>query len=102
MGRVYDTYEMEKNLNDLQKIMLSTFEKMPKDRRWSSLDLCRQVGRDIDRPGIRGIMVAAYRAGVPAYIPAFTDSELGLDLAPNSHLKFLQRPILVANFLASS
>jgi deoxyhypusine synthase len=80
-NRVYDTYEMEKNLNDLQKIMISTFERMPKDRRWSSMDLCRQIGQDLDQKGRRGIMVSAYRAGVPIYIPAFTDSELGLDMA---------------------
>ncbi len=80
-NRVYDTYEMEKNLNDLQKIMVSTFDKMPKDRRWSSVDLCRQIGLDLDRPGVRGIMVSAFRQGCPIYIPAFSDSELGLDFA---------------------
>lgn len=80
-NRVYDTYEMEKNLNDLQKVMMATFDRMPTDRRWSSVDLCRQIGRDLDQPGRRGIMVGAYRRGVPVYIPAFTDSELGLDVA---------------------
>ena len=80
-NRVYDTYEMEQNLNDLQRHMVSTFNKMPTDRRWSSVDLCRQIGEDLDKPGVRGIMVAAARRDVPVYIPAFTDSELGLDLA---------------------
>jgi deoxyhypusine synthase len=80
-NRVYDTYEMEKNLNDLQKHMLATFDKMPTDRRWGSWELCRKIGEDLDKPGIRGIMVAAARKRVPIYIPAFTDSELGLDLA---------------------
>jgi deoxyhypusine synthase len=80
-NRVYDTYEMEQNLNDLQRHMVQTFEKMPTDRRWSSWELCRKIGEDLDRPGVRGIMVSAARKRVPIYIPAFTDSELGLDLA---------------------
>lgn len=80
-NRVYDTYEMEKNLNDLQKLMVATFDRMPTDRRWSSIDLCRQIGQDLDRPGVRGILVSAFRAGCPIYIPAFSDSELGLDFA---------------------
>ncbi|MEC8422758.1 MAG: deoxyhypusine synthase family protein, partial [Myxococcota bacterium] len=80
-NRVYDTYEMEQNLNDLQRHMVQTFDTMPTDRRWGSWELCRRIGEDLDRPGIRGIMVSAARRNVPIYIPAFTDSELGLDLA---------------------
>lgn len=80
-NRVYDTYEMEKNLNDLQKHMLASFDRMPTDRRWGSWELCRTIGENLDKPGVRGIMVAAARKRVPIYIPAFTDSELGLDLA---------------------
>lgn len=80
-NRVYDTYEMEKNLNALQKHMLRSFDKMPTDRRWGSWELCRKIGEDLEKPGVRGIMVAAARKRVPIYIPAFTDSELGLDLA---------------------
>jgi len=80
-NRVYDTYEMEKNLDQLQRLMVAVFKTMPTDRRWSSWELCRAIGAHLDRPGTRGIMVAAARSGVPIYIPAFTDSELGLDLA---------------------
>ena len=89
-NRVYDTYEMEKNLNDLQRLMVATFDRMPTDRRWASVDLCRQIGKDLDRPGTRGIMVSAYRMGVPVYIPAFSDSELGLDLGVWSMARLLR------------
>ena len=80
-NRVYDTYEMEKNLNDLQKVMIRVFEKMPTDRPWSSWLLCRETGRLLQRPGVRGIMASCFENNVPIYIPAFSDCELGLDLA---------------------
>lgn len=79
-NRVYDTYEAEQNLNDLELLLREVFKLMPKDRRWSSWELCRKVGKVLEQPGRRGIMVAAYRAGVPIYIPAFSDSEMGLDV----------------------
>jgi deoxyhypusine synthase len=80
-NRVYDTYEMERNLNQLHALMTSVFEAMPTDRRWSSRDLCAETGRRLVRPGVRGIMASCHARGVPIYIPAFTDCELGLDLA---------------------
>ncbi len=79
-NRVYDTYEAEQNLNDLEALLRQVFELMPTDRRWSSRELCAKVGEVLDQPGRRGIMVAAYRNDVPIYIPAFTDSEMGLDV----------------------
>ena len=33
------------------------------------------------RPLARAILRSAYRKNVPVYVPAFTDSELGLDFA---------------------
>ena len=48
----------------------------------SSVILCRELGRYLaeqDRPA--GILRNAYLKGVPVFIPAFTDSELGLDMA---------------------
>lgn len=80
-NRVYDTYEMERNLNEVQSLMVDAYEAMPDDRRWASYELCRETGRMLDRPGVRGIMAACHRDGVPIYVPAFTDSELGLDMA---------------------
>lgn len=80
-NRVYDTYELERNLNDLEKLMEGVFAVMPTDRRWATWELCRETGRRLSRPGVRGIMASAYEHGVPIYIPAFTDCELGLDLA---------------------
>src|SRR5258708_38806394 len=35
----------------------------------------------------RGILKSAYENGVPVFVPAFTDSELGLDTALNNRLR---------------
>jgi deoxyhypusine synthase len=80
-NRVYDTYEPEKNLNDLSELLHRVFERMPKDRRWASRELLQEVGRYLEPSGRRGIMSTCSRNNVPVYVPAFTDSELALDMA---------------------
>ena len=90
-NRVYDTYEMEKNLNDLERHLnkiLGRFCQQPAPRdasggplAFGSHHLCSELGRQLDKHGVSGIVVAAHRAGVPIFIPAFTDSELGLNVA---------------------
>ncbi|RME23072.1 MAG: deoxyhypusine synthase [Deltaproteobacteria bacterium] len=80
--RVYDTYELEANLNDLERILHhEVFPRLVPGERFGSRHLCRLIGEALAKPGVRGIMASAWRAGVPIYIPAFTDSELGLDVA---------------------
>ena len=37
--------------------------------------------------GERGILKSAYEKGVPVFVPAFTDSEMGLDTALNNRLR---------------
>jgi len=80
-NRVYDTYEPEKNLNDLSDLLHEVFLKMPTDRRWASRELLSEIGAHLAPSGKRGIMSTCYREGVPVYVPAFSDSELALDMA---------------------
>jgi deoxyhypusine synthase len=58
--------------------------------------LCDRLGRYLieQQPG-RGILKSAVERGVPVYIPAFTDSELGLDFAlHNRRKRALGRPTI--------
>lgn len=81
-NRVYDTYEMEQNLNQLQRLLKGAFLALrARQERFGSRDICEEIGRTLCKPGVRGIMASCYRKGVPIYIPAFSDSELGLDTA---------------------
>jgi deoxyhypusine synthase len=82
-NRVYDTLEMEKNLNHIEEIISRVLDRIDlKKIPLSSEIFCREVGKYLtevtDHPGI---LKNAYLKGVPVYIPAFTDSELGLDMA---------------------
>jgi len=81
-NRIYDTLEMEANLDYAEDVFRSVLEKLDQDQVWSSAGLCRELGKYLsEHSGAPGILRNAYLKGVPVFIPAFTDSELGLDLA---------------------
>jgi len=81
-NRIYDTLEMEANLDYAEEVMREVLKKLDHQEVWCSSSLCRELGRHLagltDQPGL---LRNAFLKGVPVYIPAFTDSELGLDLA---------------------
>lgn len=81
-NRVYDTLEMESNLNYVEHVMASTLKRLDADQPLSSELLTHELGRTlVDEHHGTGILKSAYLKGVPVYIPAFTDSEMGLDVA---------------------
>ena len=81
-NRIYDTLEMEANLDYAEEVFREVLEGIDREKVWCSSSLCRELVRHLaehtDQPGI---LRNAYVKGVPVFIPAFTDSELGLDLA---------------------
>ena len=87
-NRVYDTIELEKNLDDVERILGLVLEGVEPGSVLSSQRICELLGRHLEEqvPG-RAILASASRKGVPVYVPAFTDSELGLDLAIHNHLR---------------
>jgi deoxyhypusine synthase len=82
-NRVYDTLEMEGNLNDVEQLVASVLsEEKPADGVWSSATFCQAIGKKLDHEDHgRGILRSAFQQNVPVFIPAFTDSEMGLDVA---------------------
>jgi len=81
-NRVYDTLEMEANLNSVERVVSETLRRVPKGAVLYSEYLTRELGRTLAEsyPG-EGILKSAYLQKVPVYVPAFTDSELGLDIS---------------------
>ena len=81
-NRVYDTLEMEANLNDVEEFNARALKRLGEDRELSSEIVCRTLGELLaeDSDGA-GVLRSAFLKNVPVYVPAFTDSELGLDLA---------------------
>ncbi len=79
--RVYDTLELEKNLDDLEKVIDQIFEDIDPRIVLSSRYLNEKIGKHLSlNIKQRSILKSAYQKGVPVYVPAFSDSELGLDL----------------------
>ncbi|HUG18931.1 MAG TPA: deoxyhypusine synthase family protein [Planctomycetaceae bacterium] len=82
-NRIYDTLEMEENLNSVERLMSHVLDHAePEDGVWSSARLCREIGRVLHNQNEGpGILKSAFERNVPVFIPAFTDSELGLDVS---------------------
>ena len=81
--RVYDTLELEKNLDDIDYIVREVVEEIPEEQVLCSHLIMAELGRYLDEnlaPDARAILRSCYRMNVPVYIPAFTDSEIGLDV----------------------
>jgi deoxyhypusine synthase len=81
-NRIYDTIELESSLDDMERIFREVMEKAGKGASFGSFELNWLIGEylasstDVNQ---RGILKSAYLKKVPVYVPAFTDSELGLD-----------------------
>jgi len=81
-NRVYDTLEMEANLNQTEATIRQVFERLDWSRPVASWEINREIGRRLLEEGqMPSVLGCACDRGVPVYVPALTDSELGLDLS---------------------
>ena len=81
-NRVYDTLEMEANLNYVEEFSRKALDELGGEAELSSEIVCRALGRVLsEQKDGSGVLRSAYLKKVPVYVPAFTDSELGLDLS---------------------
>ncbi len=81
-NRVYDTLEMEANLNYVEEFTSKALDRLAGERELSSEIVNRSLGEVLaEDPHGTGVLRSAFLKGVPVYVPAFTDSELGLDLS---------------------
>jgi deoxyhypusine synthase len=88
-NRVYDTLEPERNLDDVEEVLSEILEKWDHNEVVCSYKLNHVIGEHLAKRSKeeRGILKSAYEKGVPVFVPAFTDSELGLDLALNNRIR---------------
>jgi deoxyhypusine synthase len=92
-NRVYDTLEPEQNLDDVERVMAAVFGGWDADEVMCSYKLNRAIGAHLAKraKGERGILKSAYEKNVPVFVPAFSDSELGLDYALTNRERDKQR-----------
>jgi deoxyhypusine synthase len=87
-NRVYDTLEMEANLTRAQETIDAVLADLDRSEPIGSCELNRRIGRRlVERGQEPSILGSAYRRGVPVYVPALTDSELGLEMASHFLLR---------------
>src|SRR3989338_2634202 len=80
--RVYDTLESEANLDECAEILLKVLVSMDHNKTTCSYEINRELGRYLHKHVTgRGILKSAFEKNIPVYIPAFTDSEFGLEFA---------------------
>jgi len=88
-NRVYDTLEPEQNLDDVERVMAEVLQNWDHSEVMCSYKLNHAIGEFLARHAKdqRGILKSAYEKGVPVFVPAFTDSELGLDVALHNRMR---------------
>ena len=88
-NRVYDTLEPEQNLDDVEEVMSAVLEAWDHNEVMCSYKLNHAIGAYLAKhaAGERGILRSAFDMGVPVFVPAFSDSEIGLDTALNNRLR---------------
>ena len=82
LNRVTDTLEPETNLDTVEEVIGKVIEKIDGKPTLSPTELNRLIGKHLaeNYPNDRGILKSAYLHGVPVFVPAFVDSELGNDI----------------------
>jgi deoxyhypusine synthase len=87
-NRVYDTLEPEQNLDDVEEVMSMVLEGWDHNDVMCSYKLNHAIGAYLAKNvHERGILKSAHDKGVPVFVPAFSDSEMGLDTALNNRLR---------------
>ncbi|MGH9741345.1 MAG: deoxyhypusine synthase family protein [Candidatus Acidiferrum sp.] len=81
-NRVYDSLEPEVNLDHVEEMMDHVLGKWDADEDVSSWRIHQRIGEELHKQKAgRGILKSAYEHDVPVFVPAFSDSELGIDFA---------------------
>jgi len=87
-NRVYDTLEPEANLDFVERIVAEILKNWDANEVVASHKLNRSIGQHLSKNvKDRGILKSAYEKSVPVFVPAFSDSEMGLDFALHNRMR---------------
>jgi len=87
-NRVYDSLEPESNLDHVEEVVDGILNEWDPDEVVCTWKFHKRIGELLHKnmKG-RGILKSAYEHNVPVFVPAFSDSELGLDFALNQYAR---------------
>jgi deoxyhypusine synthase len=82
-NRVYDSLEPEVNLDHVEEVMQRVLNEWDAEEIVCSWKIHRRIGEYLHKhfADRRGILKSAFEHNVPVFVPAFSDSELGIDFA---------------------
>jgi len=82
-NRVYDSLEPEVNLDHVEEVMQRVLNEWDAEELVCSWKIHRRIGEYLHKHFVdrRGILKSAFEHNVPVFVPAFSDSELGIDFA---------------------
>jgi deoxyhypusine synthase len=87
-NRVYDSLEPETNLDHVEQVVDGILDKWDPAEAMCSWKLHQRIGEFLTKNSKgRGILKSAFEHKVPVFVPAFSDSELGLDFALNQYAR---------------
>ena len=95
-NRVYDSLEPELNLDAVEEVVQEVLETWDAKETVCSYKINRRIGEYLAaHTKGRGILKSATEKNVPVFVPAFTDSELGIDFALHQRVRKEEgRPLL--------
>lgn len=87
-NRVYDSLEPELNLDHVEEVMQHILDGWDAREAVCSWKINRRIGEYLLRKAKgRGILKSCAAKNVPVFVPAFTDSELGIDFALHQRVR---------------
>src|ERR1700721_2063063 len=87
-NRVYDSLEPEVNLDHVEEVMQEILAGWDANEVVCSWKINRRIGQYLKHHAKgRGILKTCAERDVPVFVPAFTDSELGIDFALHKRIR---------------
>ncbi len=82
IDRIYDTFALEEEFRQADVYIANFTAKLDQSRLYSTREFLNLLGKSLSDNGAqKGILSAAYEAGVPIYCPAIGDSSIGIAVA---------------------
>lgn len=95
-NRVYDSLEPETNLDHVEEVIQHIFRNWDAAETVCSWKIHRRIGEYLVKNAKgRGILKTAFEQNVSVFVPAFTDSELGIDFALHKKLRLREGKTLL-------
>ncbi len=86
IDRMYDTLADEEEFREADAMIGAFAATLDQSRPYTTREFLNLLGKDLSRRAKEdGIVTAAYKAGVPLYCPAVSDSSIGIGIAENRY-----------------